>query len=77
MTNISKRLNTSEYTNAMAEYFIEQPNLQKLMIEVENTAQDNYKFFIEMVTNCTGMIEHFMSGIIQYFLTVSTRSVHL
>ncbi|XP_060594576.1 uncharacterized protein LOC132748923 [Ruditapes philippinarum] len=67
MTNISKRLNTYEYTNAMAEYFIEQPNLQKLMMEVENTAQDNYKFFIEMVTNCTGMIEHFMSGNVEVF----------
>lgn len=67
MINISKRLNTSDYTNAMAEYFIEQPNLQKLLIEVENTAQDNYKFFIEMVTNCTGMIEHLMSGNGQVF----------
>ncbi|XP_060594579.1 uncharacterized protein LOC132748925 [Ruditapes philippinarum] len=67
MINISKRLNTSDYTNAMAEYFIEQPNLQKLLIEVENTAEDNYKFFIEMVINCTKIIEQFMSGNGQVF----------
>ncbi|XP_045170434.2 uncharacterized protein LOC123532899 isoform X2 [Mercenaria mercenaria] len=62
MTNIARRLGTAEYLPALAEFTVEQPNLHKLLMEVQYTTQDNYQFFIEIATNCTGMIEHFMSG---------------
>lgn len=62
MKNISERLGTAEYAKALAEFTLEQPNLQKLLTEVKYTRQDTYRFFIEMATKCTDLIERFMGG---------------
>ncbi|XP_053396220.1 uncharacterized protein LOC123550883 [Mercenaria mercenaria] len=62
MQNISVRLGTVEYTQALAAFAVEQPNLQKLLTEVNYTRQDTYQFFIEMATNCTDLIERYMAG---------------
>ncbi|KAL4232472.1 hypothetical protein ACF0H5_007164 [Mactra antiquata] len=60
--NITQRLGTVEYTKALSEISVEQPNLEKLLTEIRYTSQDNYKFFIQMATNCTELIERFMPG---------------
>lgn len=62
MQKISKQLGTVEYTTALAEFTLEQPNLQKLINEVTYTRADTYHFFIQMATNCTELIERFMAG---------------
>lgn len=62
MVRISERIGTAEYTKAMAEFSVEQPNLQKLLTEVHYTTEDTYHFFIEIATTCSQMIETFMTG---------------
>ncbi|XP_053396231.1 uncharacterized protein LOC123550891 isoform X2 [Mercenaria mercenaria] len=62
MMNISKRLGTTQYTEAMAEFTVEHPNLQKLLTDVKHTRQDTYHFFIKIATDCTVLIDQFMAG---------------
>jgi len=62
MTSIAVKVGTAEYTRVMAEFVVEQPNLQKLLTEVHHTTQDTYKFFIEIATKCNQLIETFMPG---------------
>ncbi|XP_053396226.1 nephrocystin-3-like isoform X2 [Mercenaria mercenaria] len=62
MVNISKRLGTTEYTEAMAEFTVEHPNLQKLLTDVKYTRQDTYHFFIKIATDCTVLVDQFMAG---------------
>ncbi|XP_052778286.1 uncharacterized protein LOC128215606 isoform X2 [Mya arenaria] len=61
MKDIAHRMGTCEYTKAIADFAVEQPNLRKFLHEVHHTKQDNYKFFIEVATSCTDLIEKFMA----------------
>ncbi|XP_052817045.1 uncharacterized protein LOC128243355 [Mya arenaria] len=61
MKDIAHRMGTCEYTKAIADFALEQPNLRKLLHEVHHTKQENYKFFIEMASECTDLIEQFMA----------------
>ncbi|XP_053396229.1 nephrocystin-3-like isoform X2 [Mercenaria mercenaria] len=62
MVNISKRIGTTQYTEAMAEFTLEHPNLQKLLTDVKHTRQDTYHFFIKIATDCTVLVDQFMAG---------------
>lgn len=62
MKEISRRMGTAEYTKAMSEFAVEQPNLCKLLREVNYTKEDTYPFFIEMASSCTELIEIYMSS---------------
>ncbi|XP_052802978.1 uncharacterized protein LOC128233371 isoform X1 [Mya arenaria] len=61
MKDIADKMGTSEYTKALAEFSVEQPNLRKLLLEVHDTKQDNYHFFIEIASSCTELIEKYMA----------------
>ncbi|XP_045195284.2 uncharacterized protein LOC123550882 [Mercenaria mercenaria] len=61
MKKISEQMGTDEYTRAFSEFAVEQPNLQKLLGDVEYTREDTYHFFIEIVSSYTPVIETFMS----------------
>ena len=63
MVNISRRLDTSEYTEAVAEFTTEHPNLQNFLTDVKYTRQDTYHFFIKVATDCTVLVDNFMAGI--------------
>ncbi|XP_060583626.1 uncharacterized protein LOC132739833 isoform X2 [Ruditapes philippinarum] len=58
---ISIQMGTEEYTKAYSEFAVEQPNLQKLLGDVEYTREDTYHFFIEIVSSYTTVIERFMT----------------
>lgn len=74
MRNISKQMGSEAYTAALSEFAIEQPNLQKLLGEVEHTKQDTYPFFIEIASSCTQLIEGFMAGkLVTNSLTIITK----
>ncbi|XP_045214891.2 uncharacterized protein LOC123564985 [Mercenaria mercenaria] len=62
MKEIAKKMSTDEYTRAMSTFVQEQPNLRKLLGEVNNNTQESstYPFFIEMASSCTELIEIFM-----------------
>ncbi|KAH3739803.1 uncharacterized protein LOC127850178 isoform X2 [Dreissena polymorpha] len=62
MTSISRRFTSPEYESALADFAFEQPNLQKLLLEVQFTTQDNYTFFIRMATESTDFIEKYLAG---------------
>lgn len=55
-------MGTAAYTEAMSEFALEQPNLHKLLGEVQHTQQDTYPFFIEMAASCTDLIEVYMAS---------------
>ena len=59
MQDIADKLGTEEYTKALSEFAVEQPNLQKMLTEVMYTKEDTYHFFIEVAEKCTGLIERF------------------
>jgi F0F1-type ATP synthase delta subunit len=61
MKKISIQMGTEEYTKAYSEFAVEQPNLQKLLGDVEYTREDTYHFFIEIVSSYTTVIERFMT----------------
>ncbi|XP_052776487.1 uncharacterized protein LOC128214184 [Mya arenaria] len=61
MKDIADKMGTSEYTKAIAEFSMEQPNLRKLLWEVDDTKQDTYHFFIEIASSCTELIEKYMA----------------
>ncbi|XP_045195289.2 uncharacterized protein LOC123550885 isoform X2 [Mercenaria mercenaria] len=61
MKKISEQMGTDEYTRAFSEFALEQPNLQKLLGDVEYTRADTYHFYIEIVSSYTPVIETFMS----------------
>ncbi|WAR23906.1 KLC-like protein, partial [Mya arenaria] len=61
ITDIAQKMGTAEYTKAIAEFSVEQPNLRKLLREVHDTKQDDYHFFIEMASCCTEVIEKYMA----------------
>lgn len=67
MKRICTDLGTAEYTRALALFSLEQPNLYKLLTEVPNSTQDNYHFFLEVVSSCSALIERFMSGLSDHF----------
>ncbi|XP_052252183.1 uncharacterized protein LOC127858895 isoform X1 [Dreissena polymorpha] len=62
MTSISRRYTSQEYANALADFAFEQPNLQKLLLEIQYTTQDTYTFFIQMATESTEFIEQYLTG---------------
>ncbi|XP_052250016.1 uncharacterized protein LOC127857584 [Dreissena polymorpha] len=62
MTSISRRYTSQEYANALADFAFEQPNLQKLLLEIQYTTQDTYTFFIRMATESTEFIEKYLTG---------------
>ncbi|WAR23912.1 hypothetical protein MAR_037581 [Mya arenaria] len=61
LADIADKMGTSEYTKAIAEFSMEQPNLRKLLWEVDDTKQDTYHFFIEIASSCTELIEKYMA----------------
>ncbi|KAL4235350.1 hypothetical protein ACF0H5_006985 [Mactra antiquata] len=67
MKEICRIMGTSEYTKAMSEFAMEQPNLCKLMKEVNHTKEDTYHFFIEVASSCTELIEVYMANDGQQF----------
>ncbi|KAH3739796.1 hypothetical protein DPMN_046486 [Dreissena polymorpha] len=67
LMDISRRFHSHEYASALAEFAVEQPNLQKLLAEIYHTTQDTYAFFIQMATECTSFIEKYMPGISEDF----------
>ncbi|KAH3777910.1 hypothetical protein DPMN_179359 [Dreissena polymorpha] len=62
MTSISRRYTSHEYASALANFAFEQPNLQKLLLEIQYTTQDTYTFFIRMATESTQFIEQYLAG---------------
>lgn len=55
-------MGTAEYTTALAQLAYEQPNLCKLLGEVNNSGVENYHFFIEMASSCTDLIEIYLAS---------------
>lgn len=51
----------------MADLAVEQPNLTKLLKQVDSVREDTYKFFIKMATDCTLVIEKYMAGRDKYW----------
>lgn len=62
MSSITRKLNTNVHLQAMSELAVEQPNLSKVLDEVNYVKQDTYNFFIKMATDCTHVIEMYMAG---------------
>ncbi|KAH3834046.1 hypothetical protein DPMN_107364 [Dreissena polymorpha] len=62
MTSISRRFTSHEYASALADFAFEQPNLQKLLLEIQYTTQDTYTFFIRIATESTEFIEKYLAG---------------
>ncbi|KAH3739806.1 uncharacterized protein LOC127850184 [Dreissena polymorpha] len=62
MTSISRRFTSQDYASALADFAFEQPNLQKLLLEIQYTTQDTYTFFIRMATESAVFIEQYLAG---------------
>ncbi|KAH3692896.1 hypothetical protein DPMN_193232 [Dreissena polymorpha] len=56
MTSISWRYNKQECASALVDFAFEQPNLQKLLLEIQYTTQETYMFFSRMATNSSQFI---------------------
>lgn len=67
MSAVSEQLGTDKHIQMMAELAVEQPNLTKLLKQVDSVKEDTYKFFIKMATDCTLVIEKYMAGRDKYW----------
>ncbi|XP_046353904.2 uncharacterized protein LOC124133528 [Haliotis rufescens] len=62
LNQLSLKLGTKDYTEAVADLAIEHPNLQKLMVDVKHSSQETYPIYIEMVASSSNVIENFFGG---------------
>ena len=55
-------MDTKEYSQAVLEFTVEHPNLEKLLQDVLYTTEDTYNYYIEIVSSCNALIEKYMSS---------------
>ena len=53
---------STEYAEAVSLFMLEQPNLQKLFIEVYNSKEDTYQYFMQVAASCTEFIDKFLTS---------------
>ncbi|KAK3606708.1 hypothetical protein CHS0354_013869 [Potamilus streckersoni] len=59
---ISDMMSTTDYTEALVLFGLENPNLQKLLTEVMYTKHDTYDFFIEVASTCSTLLKNLMAS---------------
>ncbi|XP_067675013.1 uncharacterized protein [Haliotis asinina] len=62
MIQLSRKLGTKDYTEAVADLAVEHPNLQKLMMDVRHSNQETYPIYIQMVESSSEVIQNFFGG---------------
>ncbi|XP_046571682.1 uncharacterized protein LOC124279847 [Haliotis rubra] len=62
MNQLSRKLGTKDYTEAVADLAVEHPNLQKLMMDVRHSNQETYPVYIQMVESSSEVIQNFFGG---------------
>lgn len=62
MQRLSAKMDTKEYSEAVMEFTVEHPNLEKLLKDVLFSTEDTYNFYIEVVSSCNALIEKYMSS---------------
>ncbi|XP_060077469.1 uncharacterized protein LOC132557023 [Ylistrum balloti] len=60
LKNISSKLDTTEYTQALEQLSHDFPNLQKLLSDVEYSTGDTYHVFVDLVTSSTQLLHNYM-----------------
>jgi len=62
MRDISSRMDSTEYVEAITLFSLEYPNLQKLLQEVTYATSDTFRVFIDLVTSSADLLHNFMGG---------------
>ncbi|XP_069130286.1 uncharacterized protein [Argopecten irradians] len=60
LKDISSKLDTTEYTQALEQLSHEFPNLQKLLIDVEYSTGDTYHVFVDLVASSSQLLHNYM-----------------
>ncbi|XP_033741179.1 uncharacterized protein LOC117327995 [Pecten maximus] len=60
LKNISSKLDTTEYTQALEQLSHEFPNLQKLLSDVEYSTGDTYHMFVDLVASSSQLLHNYM-----------------
>ena len=62
MQDISQKMDSDKYTEALCMYNMEQQNFQKLMTDVIYTNEDTYPVYVDLATTAFPVITRFVGG---------------
>ena len=62
MLEISEKVESSQYAEALSMYNMEQQNFQKLMTDVIYTTEDTYPVYVDLATSAFPVMTRFVGG---------------